>query len=227
MSSFTAAFRADDTLIGVMPSFDYEGTLPILSSVPVGPFKAGITTMVPLWMALFLQQKTFATVVPPTWWTTDNLASIIAHEKSEISLFPTGARLPADYYEISKRLTCTSNPPEHSEALKLLIQDLLEIRLDKLRQQFQSVLTENGTLSPELQVTVNGIGTQELAILQSFITQALADQHALAATTKTASSSSGGATTSAKEGVEKEAAAAAAAEQPAPVRRVPLRRFRS
>ena len=218
------AFRSDDTLIGILPSFDYEGTIPMLSSVAVGPFKAGIECAVPLWMALFLQQRSLAAVVPPNWWKTENLAAIIAHEKSQVSLFPTGDRLPADYYEISKRLTSTTNPPDQSEAIKLLVQDLLEIRLDKLRQQFQTLLTE--AVETDLTVAVNGIGTQELAILQSFVTQALADQHALEATNKAkaAAAAPGGA-----EGQHGKEAAAEAAEQPVapPVRRVPIRRFRS
>lgn len=227
MSSFSAAFRADDTLIGILPQFDFDGTLPILSSVPVGPFKAGIETKVPLWMAVLLQQRSFAVIVPPQWWTTENLAKIIAHEKSDVSLFSTGQELPADYYEISKRLTSTRNPPEHSEAMKLLIEDLFEIRLDKLRQQFQNLLAESTESDPK--ITVDGIGTQELAILQSFTSQALEDQYALAAAEKAAPKEVAGGSAGINNSTST-TEAAAQVEKPAaqqPVRRLALRRFRS
>lgn len=262
MSSFSAAFRADDTLIGILPEFDLDGTLPLLSSVPVGPFKSGIETRVPLWMAVLLQQRSFAVIVPPPWWTTENVARIIAHEKSSTALFPTtttggghgagagaGAdqqqlhvrqqQLPADYYEISKRLTSTRHPPEHAEAMKLLVEDLFEIRLDKLRQQFQNLLAESTERDPKIQV--DGIGTQELALLQSFASQALRDQYALAAAATAASEkaatagpkkaaggrssrSTAGEAAAATEQVEKPAVVQ---QQQPPVRRLALRKFRS
>ena len=178
MSSFCAAFRADDTLIGILPSFNHDDTLSILSSVPVGPFQAGMATTVPLWMAVLLQQRSLAVIVPPAWWTTENFAAIIAHEKSSDELYPTGDRLPVEYYEVSKRITSTTrNPPEHAEAMKLLVQDLFEIRVDKLRQRFQKFLAESKDTDES--ILLNGIGSQELALLQPFVQQALADRYAM------------------------------------------------
>ena len=233
MTSFYAAFRADDTLVEIIPSFDFAGTLPAHSSVPSGPFKAGMTAAVPLWMALFLQQRSLASICPPVWLNIGNLVEIIAFEKKHVSLFPTddASRLPADYYEISKRLTSTKrNTFESADAIALLVQDLLELRLDKLRQQFQSLLTETVTTT-DLTVAVTGIGTQELAILQTFVTRALADVHFLAQTEDTTA-----ATTTAVTAAASAAAVAAsytengaAKDLTVPVRRsrVPLRRFRS
>lgn len=230
MTSFYTAFRADDTLVEIIPSFDFSRSLPLYSTVPTGPFKAGIATTVPLWMALFLQQRSLASICPLAWLNTTNLAKIIAYEKKESSLFSTtdASRLPADYYEIAKRLTTKSSSNssslENADAIALLVQDLFEIRLDKLRQQFQSLLTE--AVDTDLVVTVTGIGTQELAILQKFVTQALADQHFLA---KKPGQPPAAATTESKAtattDVEKETEDATAA----PLRRsrVPLRRFRS
>jgi len=223
MTSFYTAFRADDTLIHVLPNFDYASTLPLSSSVPAGPFKAGISTAVPLWMALFLQQRSLATISPPSWLNTENLASIIKYEKREGSLFDDETKLPANYYEIAKRLTAGANKIENSDAIALLVQDLLEIRIDKLRQQFQTLLTD--TVDTDLTVAVNGIGTQELAILRAFVTRALADQHFLAAdnSNKTESTTANTADNAAQEAKQQQQQPAAL---PKPSR-FKTRRFRS
>lgn len=256
MTSFYTAFRADDTLVEIIPSFDFTGQLPVQSTAPTGPFKAGMAAAVPLWMALFLQQRSLASICPPAWLNTTNLAEIIAFEKKQVALFPTTddddnddddfdnsrrRRLPANYYEISKRLTSknsngssSSRSLENVDAIALLVQDLLEIRLDKLRQQFQSLLTEN--VDTDLTVQVTGIGTQELAMLQNFVTQALADQHFLA---KTQVDDNGVAAVAAAVATDKTTTAAGAAAdavvekgagstaEPPRRSRLPLRRFRS
>ena len=57
-----------------------------------------------------------------------------------------------------------------NKALPVLIQDLFEVRLDKLRQKFQELFQEDSveSASADLLVSVDGIGTQELAVLRSF-----------------------------------------------------------
>lgn len=216
MTSAYAAFSADDTLVEIIPSFDWDGKIPIHSNVTPGPFRAGLPTIVPLWMALFLHQRSVATLVPPDWWTTPNLAAIIALEKRQANLFPTTTAasannqsneshhddtnqrqyycLPENYYELSKRLSSASSTNSSSssnattgggaddnpDAVSLLVQDLFEIRIDKLRQQLQELLQHAGQ-DFDLLVDVTGIGTQELAMLRKFVQQALADQHFLKA----------------------------------------------
>lgn len=75
-------------------------------------------------------------------------------------------------------------------------------------------------------VLVNGIGTQELAILQAFVTQALQDQHALATNTeinptpKPVTSAVNNETTTTTNGIVDPNVAPLP-----PVRRIPLRRF--
>ena len=177
MSAFNAAFGADYTLIDIVPSFTIDDGSPILATIPVGPVQAGITTTVPLWMAVLLQQRSYAVIVPPPWWTTENFAAIIAHEKSSDEFYPISERLPVAYYEISKRITSTRNPPEHAEAMKLLVQDLLDIRVDKLRQRFQKFVSESTDTNDP--VRLNEIGSQESALLMPFIKQALLDRYAM------------------------------------------------
>jgi hypothetical protein len=188
LSCYYAAFRADDVPVNIVPSFDYSSKIPLLSSTAVGPFKAGMTCTVPIWFALTLRQRSLCSIQQPDWLTSENLVEIIAMEKQSRALFTDSSRLPPAYYEIAKRLTqADSNNSNTSssgagagdgKSVALLVQDLLSIRLDKLRQQFQGFLSDLSDQTA-LTVDVNGIGTQELAILQRFVRQALNDQNYL------------------------------------------------
>jgi len=222
LSSLYSAFQADDYLIDIVPFFDWNGRIPLLSSSsktassrPVGPFKAGMATAVPLWLALLFHQRSLGSISIPSWMTVENLSTIIDHERKESSLWKChddrsmssslsqssidddGVRLPRHYYEIAKRLTKILQEPgvqqqdfQNVRAIPLLIQDLLELRVDKLRQQFQALIVTSNNTDANLLVSVDGIGSQELAILQAFVTQALNDRHYLSNKGSESSSSS-------------------------------------
>jgi hypothetical protein len=188
LSCYYAAFRADDVSVNIVPSFDYSSKIPLLSNTAVGPFKAGMTCTVPIWFALTLRQRSLCVIQQPDWLNAENLVEIIATEKASRALFTDSSRLPAAYYEIAKRLTQADSNSQNAsssgggagdgKSVALLVQDLLSIRLDKLRQQFQGFLSDLSDQTA-LTVDVNGIGTQELAILQRFVRQALNDQNYL------------------------------------------------
>lgn len=233
LGCFHAAFSADDGMVEMIPSFDFPGSIPLLSSTAVGPFKAGMVQSVPLWLAVYLKQRCLCSVVTPAWLTVENLVDIIAYEKREGGLWKDADRLPANYYEITKRFMSMGAADDANKALPVLIQDLFEVRLDKLRQKFQELFQEDSveSASADLLVSVDGIGTQELAVLRSFVRTALTDKNWLSSTssTKKVSSSTAGA------GEEEEEEATAAVDSPRkkinPTRtairsRVPLRRFR-
>lgn len=167
MPSFESAFQADDQLIEILPDFDLEKPLP--TSVPIGPFKAGIATHVPLWVGRLLQKRSLAVMVPPSWLTTQNLAHIIDQEKRHEYLFSDPNLLPFYYYELAQ-------PFFTDPKLQLLIQDLLDVRLDKLRQSFVSLIAENH--DPVIEVL--GIGRVELEALGDFIQTACHDRYRLA-----------------------------------------------
>jgi hypothetical protein len=239
LSCFYAAFRADDVPMDIVPSFDLSSRIKLLSHTAVGPFKAGISTAVPLWFALTLRQRSLCTISLPDWLTAENLVEIIAYEKREGSLFSDQSRLPAAYFEIAKRLL-TAGTDTVDKSVSLLVQDLLSVRLDKLRQQFQTLFSDVASDRTDLFVTVNGIGTQELAILHRFVRQALNDQNYLLVGQGAANDSTGTAEGEGNnnamgrvgEKLKKPAVAGAAAagedaqSLPAVRARVPLRRFR-
>jgi hypothetical protein len=185
-----ATFRADDAIVEIVPDFDLPMPLPLYSSsVPVGPFKAGIATKVPLWMALVLEQRSLARISPPSWLSTASLTAIIRYERREAALFHDETKLPRSYYELAQRLlrrsgsnatSSTNSSDANPDAMMLLVQDLLDIRLDKLRQQFQSLVREHQAGGHDggggVLIEVNGMGTYEMAVLHNFVTRALADK---------------------------------------------------
>lgn len=169
---FHAAFCADDTCVEILPEFDLTVALPLLSSgTRIGPWKAGIASTVPLWLALQLQAKSLARIVPPDWLEVNNLKAIIDFEKNNELLFADETRLPRHYGSIGRRIV------KDQGVLSLLLQDVLDTRLDKLRQQFLSVLKD--TSEHDVMATVNGIAAEEIALLQDFFAQALHDQYQL------------------------------------------------
>jgi GINS complex subunit 2 len=169
-SCFYSAFEADDTRVEIIPSFDFD-KLSLLSTT-VGPLKAGMPVSLPLWVALFLSNKSLCSISPPKWLTVENLAFVVEYERTSPTLWSQVDRLPHHYYELASRLRKHLDP-----SIPLLVQDLLEVRMDKLRQQFQQLLPR--TTDDNLLVSINGIASQELAILQPFIIQALSDEQFL------------------------------------------------
>jgi hypothetical protein len=77
-------------------------------------------------------------------------------------------------------------------AISLLLQDLFDIRVDKLRQQFIHLLSnEERNVDFDLTVDVSDIGNQELALLRGFVTQAVTDHYWMASSSSSTSTSTG------------------------------------
>lgn len=185
-----SAFRADDSLIAVVTTFDMPKSIPLLSapSGRWGPIRSGIASDVPLWLALILKERSLAVLALPSWMNRDTLANVLHDERTSERLVNDTTRLPFHYYEISRRLA----PHVSDPSISLLIEDILQLRLDKLRHQFQQLLKSSGqadggnneegtgayagsTPHRDLLVTVPGIACQELAVLGDFVSQALCD----------------------------------------------------
>lgn len=212
LTSFYASFRADDVLIDVIPKFEYreddddndDGSvsttrMKLISSIPVGPFVPFMTSTVPLWMALFLKSRNLVDISTPKWLNTSNLADIIRYEKQNEALFADRNRLPNHYYEVGTRLVSalantepTTAASSSWHAISLLLQDLFDIRVDKLRQQFIHLLSnEERNVDFDLTVDVSDIGNQELALLRGFVTQAVTDHYWMASSSSSTSTSTG------------------------------------
>lgn len=172
MDCFQAAFCADDTLIEFIPNFNFDGSMPLQSSTkPCGPFQAGLPSLIPVWLAVHLHRQSLGKIIVPEWLSVTNLRDIIRQERESDGYFHDIQRLPHAYYEIGRRLKTIA-----PDAVILLLEDLLELRIDKLRRQFQDIVSEP---QRDLMIEVNGIGSHELALLRPFVQQALSDRYQL------------------------------------------------
>jgi GINS complex subunit 2 len=199
---FRAAFSAEETPVEVIPDFTASPT-----------FMAGVPAVVPLWKAELLQTRSLGTIVFPEWLTVDALRPILQQEKTQPLLT---TQLPFYYYEITRKLT---NRPRHDDSnpdvLRLLVEDIFQVRVEKLRQQFPAYLAlmEDQDIN---KVDVPGIASAELALLGPFLLQALGDRAFLLHQKETKKNGMVDDTTTLGESTVRE-----------PIRpKVPLRRFR-
>ena len=133
-------------MVTIVPSFNSDSTLPLLSStqkVNVGPFIAGMPSDVPLWVAKALYRRNLAQIEPPEWLSVDVLTSILQEERESTLL---SRRLPYHYYEIARALDCCLSDNNHNgagggngKATKVVLQDLVAVRSDKLRMHFHEL----------------------------------------------------------------------------------------
>ncbi|OHT15510.1 DNA replication complex GINS protein PSF2 [Tritrichomonas foetus] len=97
-----------------------------------GPFMAGRPIKVPMWLALFLHSSHSCTLSPPKWLNTDTLKKCLRKEKEQKGIL---SKLPRYYMEISFTfLNRASNTLKDSDQIKTLIEDIWDIRFEKLRK---------------------------------------------------------------------------------------------
>jgi GINS complex protein len=177
-----ASFSAENTPITVIPAFSSKARMSLLSSPQqksVGPFVAGMPVTVPLWMAKVLYQKQLAQIQLPEWLAVDRLKAILQEEKTN-ELLTT--QLPFYYYEIARSLTSVLNTSSdgsatNQQASLVVLQDLVAVRIDKIRQNFHDLSRETLVyIDGELpMIAVTGIASVELNKVGPFLQRAFSD----------------------------------------------------
>jgi GINS complex protein len=203
----------DDHPMGTSTSTSSSAT----TRVSFGPIKAGIPCALPLWLAVALNEKSLAKISKPRWMETDNLVKILQEERTSGTLVVASSasssasssnhplQLPFYYYEISQRLSKLANVGWNRPEIRLLVEDIAQVRIDKLRHTFQKSLAglssdaavalrnkqqlssssssssdaspalAKARLLPDTFADVTGICAMELAVLGPFFVQALND----------------------------------------------------
>jgi hypothetical protein len=150
-----SSFCADNVMVTIVPSFTSNSKFNLLSTtsgknVKVGPFIAGMPINVPLWIAKTLKRRNFAEIESPEWLSVDVLTSILKEERESTLL---SRRLPYHYFEIARALDCcladsnnnnasssgTGGGGGGGKATKVVLQDLVAVRSDKLRMHFHEL----------------------------------------------------------------------------------------
>jgi GINS complex subunit 2 len=166
-----ASFCADNTLITIVPSFHYSSNVPLLSCPSkgtVGPFVAGMPVQVPLWMARLFHQRQLAQIHLPEWLSTLKLVEILKEEKASSSLT---ADMDFYYYETARALASVT-----PKSTQIVLADLVQVRLDKLRQTFHEVSKGELQNDDELsKLDITGICSVELQTIGPFLQRAFSD----------------------------------------------------
>jgi hypothetical protein len=128
-------------MVTIVPSFGYSDSFPLLSctrTANVGPFTAGMPVDVPLWIAKALYRRNFAEIELPEWLSVEFLTGILKEER-ELTLL--SRKLPYHYYEIARALDICllDNKNPTGRATKVVLQDLVAVRSDKLRMHFHEL----------------------------------------------------------------------------------------
>lgn len=150
-----------------------------LISGNVGPFRAGMDTVVPLWLATMLRRRKLAKIVPPSWLDVEVLREVLRFERDlkEQSFSPD---LPFRHAEIARAVlsACRAGSGTGSSAgdgggdteipnadqIKILFEDIATVRMDKIRrnvhQLSSSILKQRSKTESIIDVT--NIGSLEM-----------------------------------------------------------------
>jgi GINS complex subunit 2 len=137
-------------------------------------------------MAKFLYQKQLAQIQLPDWLSVDRLTEILQEEKTSELLTN---HLPFHYYEIARSLTSLLNQGTSSsssdgsggsgqqQAALVVLQDLVAVRIDKIRQNFHELSRETLVhVADDLpMIAVTGIASVELNKVGPFLQRAFTD----------------------------------------------------
>jgi hypothetical protein len=178
-----SSFCAENEMVTIIPSFNYDRSVPLISSpdqTEIGPFQAGLPTIVPLWIAKTLYQRKLAQIELPEWLASEHKLVEILQLEREMVLLTND--LPFYYYEIARTLNfCV---PKQTQ---VVLQDVVALRSDKLRQNFhelsRTVLQEPPNMDDDEAdqvfelpiISVQGIGSHEINKIGPFLQRACSD----------------------------------------------------
>uniref|UniRef100_A0A0K0FHB5 GINS complex subunit 2 n=1 Tax=Strongyloides venezuelensis TaxID=75913 RepID=A0A0K0FHB5_STRVS len=121
-------FIAEQSLITFVPNFNAEEEE--FSSAGLIKFEAGLPVEIPIWMASILKARSKGSIVAPEWLNPQTIEQYIQSEKEQF----TFTMLPDNFFCISLILINKfKNDIENIDTIKILIQDLWDKRLWKMR----------------------------------------------------------------------------------------------
>ncbi|KAL3804931.1 hypothetical protein HJC23_006703 [Cyclotella cryptica] len=182
-----SSFLAGDEPIAIIPSFHHPEPLGLISG-QVGPFRAGMDTVVPLWLAVMLRRRKLAKIIPPSWMDADLLKEVLRFERDPREA-NFSSLLPYRHAEIAQAILAAcragsgtgasgggsagdSEIPD-ADRIKLLLEDIATVRMDKIRRNVHTlssqILSRPSRVQPIIDVT--NIGSLEMHAVKSFVTE--------------------------------------------------------
>lgn len=81
MDPLEIEFLAERKYVSIIPKFTSNNVLHLISG-DVGPFRAGLPVVVPLWIAVNLKQRLKCRIIPPEWMNIEQLLEKKEEEKN-------------------------------------------------------------------------------------------------------------------------------------------------
>ncbi|KAL7468846.1 hypothetical protein ACHAXS_009095 [Conticribra weissflogii] len=181
-----SSFLAGDEPITIIPSFNHPEPIGLISG-QVGPFRAGMNVVVPLWLGTMLRRRKFAKIVPPPWMDVDTLREVLKFERDpqQASFSP---ELPFRHAEIASAIfsACRTGGGTGSsgdfggdseipniDKVKLLLEDIATVRMDKIRRNVHTLSSQTLTRPSKTEsiINVTHIGSVEVQAIKPFVTE--------------------------------------------------------
>jgi len=178
-------FLGEKTMIEIVPTFN---SAPVyLIGGDIGPFRASIPTMVPLWVAVNLKQQQQCKIIPPDWMDVEKLTSLKEDEKSNQSFI----KMPSEHYMVQAKLIlgCASDDVPRADEIRTIIKDIWDIRMSKLRSSVDSMIKKSS-----MYAAVDNLTLMEINSIRPILPHAL-DQIYRMKSTKRGSKTQGTSTT--------------------------------
>lgn len=169
--SFTAAeneYLSEEIVVTIIPNINHP-TFKFISG-QFGPLLSGLPCSVPLWLAINLRKRGKCVIKIPDWLTVESLESLVKHERSQVNL----GELPYHYMEIAQLLLTHANEDFlQSERISALLQDIENIRMDRVRLGIVSIAETVYNGDSVVSTTINNVSAIELLSMKRYFLSSL------------------------------------------------------
>lgn len=156
-------FVAEETIVTIIPGIDHPMLLFISGNF--GPLESGMPCEVPLWLAITLRKRGKCVIRIPDWLKVDNLERALNSERVELFL----CSLPYHFMEIAHLLlTHSSEDIDSPERVAVLIQDLSNVRMDRIRLGIARVAEAVSQDQAVVSTTLNNVASMEILSIRKF-----------------------------------------------------------
>ncbi|KAK6631266.1 hypothetical protein RUM44_005792 [Polyplax serrata] len=157
-------FLAEESLITIIPKFSCRKTYLITGEV--GPFRAGLPTKVPLWLASDLRRRQKCRIVPPDWMDIEKLNQLNNEEAGSVKF----CKIPSENYFVEAKIILgfgiEDNP--NFSSIMTAVKDLWDRRKSKLEDSVDVFMNVGRDY-----VRIPNITAAELSIIRPVLPHAI------------------------------------------------------
>lgn len=157
-------FLAEESLITIIPKFNCRKAYLITGEI--GPFRAGIPTKVPLWLASDLRRRQKCRIVPPDWMNLESLNQLNSEERTSGKF----CKMPSENYFVEAKIILGFGVEENPNFSSIMtaIKDLWDKRKSKLEDSVGVFMNVGRDY-----VKIPNITPAELSIIRPLLPQAM------------------------------------------------------